>query len=320
MRLARAQAGVVTTEQALGCGLSRHALARMAGQGQWQRMARGVFFAASGEIGWDARAWAGVLLGGEGARLGAQSSAFLHRLRPEPPDLVDVLVRGERIVRVTGAWVFHRDGVGVRSPRTVGSPPRLRIEDVVLDLSDQGDGADTIRLVTKAVQQRLTTADRLVAALGHRRRHRHRALLTALLCDVADGAESALELAYLRDVERPHGLPRGNRQRSRLGLPYCSDVGYDEHDLLVELDGRDGHRDVGRFRDMQRDNRFAVRAWLTLRYGWFDVVHHPCSVAAQVATALRDRGWAGDFARCRRCLRVPEAAGVFDPDGLPSTV
>ena len=161
--------------------------------------------------------------------------------------------------------------------------------------------------MTKAVQQRLTTPVRLVSALALRRRHRHRALLTAVLADVDEGAESALELAYLRDVERAHGLPRGNRQRSRLGLAYLSDVGYDDYQLLVELDGRDGHLDVGRFRDMQRDNRFAVRAWLTLRYGWFDVVDRPCLVSVQVATALRDRGWTGLFRRCRRCARVPDA-------------
>ena len=44
--------------------------------------------------------------------------------------------------------------------------------------------------------------------------------------EVANGANSALELSFARKVERPHGLPRGRRQKSRLGLPYQSDVGY----------------------------------------------------------------------------------------------
>ena len=32
--------------------------------------------------------------------------------------------------------------------------------------------------------------------------------------DVVDGVQSTLERRYRRDVERPHGLPRGFRNRS----------------------------------------------------------------------------------------------------------
>jgi hypothetical protein len=115
------------------------------------------------------------------------------------------------------------------------------------------------------------------------------------------GAESPLEVTYLRDVERARGLPPGARQISHTGLPYCSDVSYEKYLLLVELDGRVGHLDTGRFRDMERDNQFALRHYLTLRYGWFDVVHRPCQVAGQVAAALVNRGWTGSPRRCPQC-------------------
>jgi len=39
----------------------------------------------------------------------------------------------------------------------------------------------------------------------------------------------------------------------------------------------------------------------TLRYGWHAVTRDPCGVAAQLATALRPRGWDGVLRRCRRC-------------------
>ena len=126
-----------------------------------------------------------------------------------------------------------------------------------------------------------------------------------MLDDVAVGAESALELLYLRDVERPHGLPVGSRQMSRLGLRYCSDVGYDEYRILVELDGQDGHAGTGRFRDMRRDNRFAARHHTTLRFGFFDVVNHPCAVAGLVWSVLADRGRLDPFRHCPRCRQVP---------------
>lgn len=138
--------------------------------------------------------------------------------------------------------------------------------------------------------------------MSERNRQPHRRLITDLLADVEAGAESPLEVSYLTQVERPHGLPRGTRQQRRHGLPYVSDVGYDEYALLVELDGRLGHDAAGRFRDMNRDNRFAMVSWTTLRYGWFDVAERPCDVAMQVGAALIARGWAGLPTRCRRCV------------------
>jgi hypothetical protein len=176
----------------------------------------------------------------------------------------------------------------------------------VLDLAAAGGPSVVVLLVTRAVQRRGTRASRLAVALAERRRHPHRKLIQGLLGDVAAGAESALELDYLRDVERAHGLPKGVRQASRRGLPYVSDVGYDEWRLLVELDGRLGHEGEGRFRDMWRDNRFALEALLTLRYGWFDVVDRPCAVAAHVASVLVHRGWSGLLGRCPRCRNAAD--------------
>jgi hypothetical protein len=77
--------------------------------------------------------------------------------------------------------------------------------------------------------------------------------------------------------------------------------------LLVELDGRLGHDGAGQFRDMNRDNRFVLGGLTTLRYGWFDVVDHPCLVGAQVGHVLLARGWLGLPVRCERCAAVPQA-------------
>ena len=114
-----------------------------------------------------------------------------------------------------------------------------------------------------------------------------------------------MELDYLRDVERAHGLPKGRRQRYRGGLRYRTDVGYDQWGVLVELDGRLGHEGEGRVRDLRRDNDFALRSLTTLRYGWYDTAYRPCLVARQVGAVLTSRGWPGPLLRCRRCRRVP---------------
>lgn len=307
LRLADLQDGALSRVQVLGHGLTSHVLARLLRSGAWQQLGGGVYATSPGPVPWKTRAWGGVLLGGPDSRLGPQASGYLHGLLPEAPGVVDVLVPMTGPHRSTGPWVFVRERPGVRSPRSVGSPSRLTIEDTVLDLAAPASPTEVVRLVTKAVQRRGTRASRIAVALDERQRHPHRRFMQGLLGDVAAGAESRLELSYLRDVERAHGLPQGIRQASRRNLPYASDVGYDEWKLLVELDGRLGHEGEGRFRDMWRDNQFLLEALLTLRYGWIDVVDRPCAVAAQVATILIRRGWTGVPTRCPRCRHATEA-------------
>lgn len=304
--LAEAQAGMISREQVHLLGLSDAVTTRLLRAGRWRLMARGIYYTAGTQPTWDGLAWAGVLIGGDAARLGPQASGFLHRLVDEAPRPVDVLVPVGRSARVGGEWHFSRERPGARSARSVGAPPRLTVEDAVLDLSAPAGEADLVAFITKAVQGRRTTPRRLREALNARSRYTHRQLLADILGDVAAGAESPLEMRFLHDVERPHGLPRGHRQQRRYGLPYISDVGYDEYGVLVELDGRTGHEGFGRFRDMMRDNRFALIKWITLRYGWYDVVYRPCLVAFQIAAVLVARGWDGLPARCHRCLNATD--------------
>ncbi len=124
-----------------------------------------------------------------------------------------------------------------------------------------------------------------------------------MLEDVGDGAESPLEVRYLRDVERAHALPVGHRQVS-ISTGTRSDVGYLNQFVLVELDGRLGHDGAAAWRDWSRDNKHALANHITLRYGWQDVVHRPCVVASQVADALIRGGWSGTPRRCRSCRKV----------------
>ena len=304
LRLAACQDGALTLEQATAHGVSPAVIKRLCAQRQWQRLGRGLLYLHPARPPWPAWAWAGVLAAGDRARLGPAASAHLWGLIAEAPATIDVLQPfGERCT-ISGPWNFRRERAGVRSPRSVGSPPRLTGADTVLDLTGAARGGDVVALVTRAVQLRLVSASTLLEALGQRAQHRHRRLLEELLGDVADGVESPLELHYLRDVERAHRLPRGRRNRYRAGLRHRSDVGYDDFALLVELDGRLGHADEGRFRDFRRDNDFALRSLVTLRYGWHDVVERPCEVAQQVASVLGAHGWTGVMSRCVRCRRV----------------
>lgn len=86
------------------------------------------------------------------------------------------------------------------------------LDDTVLDLVDFARRpAEVIDIVTRGCQRRLTTSARLGAEAASRKKLAWRALLTDVLTEVSAGVQSSLERVYCRDVERAHGLPRGER-------------------------------------------------------------------------------------------------------------
>ena len=299
LRLANAQAHVLTREQVLGLGMSRHTVRRLVDQDRWQRLAPGVFVTHNGTVEWTTLAWAGVLLGGADARLGGTAAAYADQLVEDAPIPVEVLVPHASPARSRSFWTFVQERPGARSPRCTGSPPRTLTADTVLDLCEGASPRVLEDLLTRATQKRLTTPHHVRGALDRRSRHSRRALLTELLLEVGEGAESPLELRYLR-LERRHGLPDGKRQR-RTSSPGRRDVLYREYGLVVELDGRLGHVGEGKFRDMARDNAALLEQITTMRFGFGDVAGSPCLVAAQVAQVLGQRGWPGPFRRCPAC-------------------
>ncbi|WP_375430095.1 type IV toxin-antitoxin system AbiEi family antitoxin domain-containing protein [uncultured Friedmanniella sp.] len=303
--LAVAQAGVLSREQAEQLGVGRHSIARLASSGRWDRMTRSIYFTGPGEPAWLGWAWAGVLLGGSDARLASLAAARVHGLSEDEPWPIPVLVPDAAPASKRPPWDFRRERPGVREARSPGSPPSTTVEDTVLDLTEEGGAREAIGWVTMAVQSRRTTVPRLRLALRRRNRLGHRQLLTELLVDVAQGAETPIEVAFLRDVERAHGLPRANRQAVSRRSPDIRDVYYDAYATVVELDGRLGHEGMGRFRDMRRDNMAALSGEVPLRYGSVDVYGEPCPIAFQLGEVLVRRGWGGLPHRCPNCLSVP---------------
>lgn len=304
LALAEAQSGMITLGQAGDLGVGPWAARRLATT-HWQRVAPGIFYLGLGAPSWHAQAWAGLLIGGPQARIAGLSAAYLHGIEQEAPSTVEVLVPLDRQVTDRWPWAFHRERLGVRDPRSPGVLSRTTVEDTVLDLVDRTTTAGEVQnLVASAVQKRRTTAARLRHAAAGRARLRHRRLINALLKDVAVGAETPLEIAYLNDVERAHGLPRGLRQHRARHSSAVRDVLYEEFAVVVELDGRLGHEGPGRFRDMERDNAAAVVGELTLRYGWHDVADRACAAAFQLGAVFARRGWDDEPRRCHHCRRV----------------
>jgi hypothetical protein len=292
--LARQQSGVLTRAQALAGGLTAGAIrARLRGA-RWQSVYPGVYATFTGPLPRRSLLWAATLKAGEGAVLSHETAAELVGLVDDPGRRVHITVpSGRSSVRIPGVTV-HRSNRASVARHPTRMPPQTRVEETVLDLTQSArDINDALGWLTRAVAARLTTTDRLLATMQARRRLRWRRLIHSALSDVADGCHSVLELAYLRKVERAHGLPRGQRQVRRTGQRRYDDVRYRGHCTRVELDGQTAHPAHERWRDRRRDNAVVVDGDRVLRYGTGDVEDYACTAAAEVITVLRLGGWTG---------------------------
>jgi very-short-patch-repair endonuclease len=295
------QRGVITRRQALAGGLTSGAIKRRLEAGKWRRLHTGVYVTFTGPVPRPAWLWAAVLRAGPGAMLSHESAAELVGLADEPAGVIHVTVpAGRRVPSPTGLrlHVSKRAGV-VRHPTR--EPPQTRVEETVVDLTQSArDVKGAIGWVIRACARRLTTVERLRVAFDERKKLRWRDELSTVLGDVDAGCHSTLELAYLRDVERRHGLPTARRQaaRRRRGGRWYDDVHYEAYETLVELDGPNAHPEESRGRDRRRDNAAVGADLKVLRYGVDEIVGSPCEVAREVGAVLRRNGWTG---RPRRC-------------------
>jgi hypothetical protein len=247
MQMAGAQAGVVSRPQVLDHGLTDCWLDHPLRARRWQRVHTGVYATFTGELSWEARCWAAVLRCGEGAALAG--STALRCWQPTPPTIVTsdaqrviiVAVDGQRSPRSSkGVEVWTLTGLE-RHVHPTRRPRVMRFEPAALLTAARASSPDqAVSVIADACQSRRTTPARLLALLDSMPQNlRRRRFLREVLSDVASGAYSFLEIRYLRDVERPHGLPTGTRQRRvTVGLqPYFRDVEYLGLGVVAELDG-----------------------------------------------------------------------------------
>ncbi len=309
--LVEQQDGAVSRAQCLRHGCTTTQLEWRCTSESWQRVHPGVYVTHSGPVDWRTKAAAAILFCGEGATLAYESAARVLGMRDTDPSQVHVQVPHPRQVRapkdVVVRTVRHLDD---RRAPVAAWPPRTSVPDTVLDLAERDNATAAEALVAKACQRRLTTVDRLAAALRLRRRYCWRDLLTVAFEDVADGLESVLEIRYVRGVERPHGLPEATRQLRRVGggRRRRDDNAYEDHRVLVEVDGQLGHRGAGTLDDRMRDNSSSAEGWVTVRLGWSQVSYQSCESARDIALTLRRRGWQGTPCCCGPDCRIGDVA------------
>jgi hypothetical protein len=300
--LAHWQDGAISRRQLLAAGLTAQMIDTRLERDRWQLLHRGVYAVFSGVPSRDTLLWAAVLRAGDGAVLSHQSAAELHGLVDSASEAIYVTVPATRRVTIPGIVIRLSSRIEKATHPSL-QPPRTTVEETVLDLAQLARTFDdACGWITRACSRRLTTEERLLAAMKARKKMRWRIKLNDVLAAAGDGIHSVLEYRYVRDVERAHGLPLSKHQVRivRDGKAIYRDAYYDKYQVAVELDGRLAHPDEERWRDSRRDNTAGALGIQTCRYGWRDIVGHPCETAQLHAQILKRRGWMGQPRPCSK--------------------
>src|ERR1700761_5054127 len=237
---------VVSRGQALGSGLSHHAVAhRLRPGGPWRQLLPGVYLTVTGTPTPPQREIAAALYAGPRAVISGAAALRYHRLPSPPPEVIDVLVPAPIQRRSTAYVRLHRTR---RLPaqiyelpcRAYASPARAAA-DAALWLSDL---REVRTVIAGAVQNRGGCTVRELADELRAGPIRNSALLRQVLSEVSDGVRSAPEADPRRRV-RPAGLPMP-MFNPRLYLPNgvflgCPDAWWPEAGLAVEVDSRQWH-------------------------------------------------------------------------------
>lgn len=291
--IAAGQGGVVSRKQAYAAGMTRAEVRAQVRARRWQRVWSRSLCLHTGEVS-DLGKWhAAVFEGGDRAMLDGETSLIASGLTGYESAVIRVSVpRGVRAVRARGLDV-RRTRRWCSQDLAPSGVRRTRVEVAAVRgalwaVSDK----QAALIITMAVQQGLTTAEKVGAALVAVRRDRRRALLHGLVLDLIGGVRSIGELEFAQECRR-RGLPEPTRQSVRKGRNgrYYLDIEWADFGVVVEIDGIHHQAAAAVVDDALRHNEIALEGATVLRLpllGW-RVARE--DFMGQVERALRDAGW-----------------------------
>lgn len=244
-RLAAAQSGVLTRAQLSACGIDRWGVAHRVRTERWQQVASNVVATSTGELSLEQRRWVAVLHGGERALLAGVGAAESAGLRNWSRPDIEVLIPEAAMTPSPLAGVRYRrtrrDLTIMRDRRS--DLPRCQIEPALLIFA-AGDRSERTAagVLAAAVQQRLTSAERLEHWLDRLSPLRRSRYLRTTIGDIAGGMQSVAEMDVKRMCNRS-GIAHPGRQRrrrdpnGRYRFTDCEWMLADRRTLVLEVDG-----------------------------------------------------------------------------------
>jgi hypothetical protein len=290
IRILDRQLDVITRQQALTAGLTRHVLGhRLRAGGPWRTLLPGVYIALTGTPTTLQQEMAAMLYAGSGSVITGPAALRCHHIRGPAADLIDVLVPATRKRRDAGLVRLHRT---TRMPGRVWqagplryAPPARAVADAVRDMTSL---RDVRAVVADAVQRGRCGVPDLYAELtagptvGS-------ALFREALTDVADGIRSTAE-ADLKDL----------LVKSRLPMPLFNPSVYDgdtfiakpdawwpELGVAAEVDSREWHMSPeDHARTLARGRRMGIHQIVALRFTPKQIRSEPAEVIDEIRRTL----------------------------------
>ncbi|MGB9377023.1 MAG: DUF559 domain-containing protein [Mycobacteriales bacterium] len=291
--LGAVQSGVVSRGQLRMLGIDRWQVRDHVRAGRWRALGSRVVVLHRGELTTVQWRWAAVLHAGSTAALARRSALEAAGLRGWPAGPVHVVVsRGVHVPELAGVVVHESRWVEDAHIDRVASPPRVRVEWAAIDAASAPEARTGCALLAAVVQQRLTTAARLHAALLAAPRAKNRRLLLSVLADIVGGSQALTEIDFAR-LCRAANLPPPERQvirTDRYGRRRYLDAEWrlaDGSALVVEIDGALHLQAMTYWDDMDRQNELVISGDRVLRFPSATLRLRPDHVVEQLRRALR---------------------------------
>ncbi len=284
--LLTAQCGLVARRQLTRLGLEWERVRNQVAARRWVVLTPRVIGTTTGELTWEQRCWLGVLHAGPHSMLGGLTAASAHGLQGWSRSVVTVLVDDELAFEpVEGVRFFRsrRPFELLRSPRQ--GVARARLEPAILLWAAYDAPVRAAHgVLAAAVQQRLTTPERLLEWVDQLQPLRRARAFRRTLGDIAGGAQSGAELDVRRMCRR-HGLVPPQRQRARVdraGRRRWTDCEWDLPGggiLVLEVDGS-FHLEVLQWEaDLKRARSITTRTRVVVRCSAYELRHEDADVA-----------------------------------------
>lgn len=293
LELAERQDGVVSRQQATQLGLDRWAVAHEIEQRRWRP--HGVHSVATHrlELGDSARLRVALWEAGDSAALDGASSLRVAGLKnwTERIHLICPWPNGGR--SWDGSWV-HNSRLWNPDDFIVTDGMRRTRNDVATVRAAMYARTDraAATVMAMSVQQRLTTADRVLLEAQRLNRHKRRLLILDVAYDIADGAQALSELDFTKLCRR-RGLPEPNRQvvrRGPRGRVYL-DVYWDDFKVVIEIEGVHHDAPENSIDDCLRQNALTISRDSVLRIPVLGLRTCPEQFMEQVEQVLMAAGW-----------------------------
>jgi hypothetical protein len=286
------QLDVITREQAVAVGLTKHALRhRLRLAGPWQGLLPGVYLAATGSPTRIQQEMAAMLYAGPGSVITGLAAVRQHDIRGPVTEFIDVLIPASRRRRDADFVQLHRT---TRLPTRVWQLGPLRyalparaVADAVRDLSSL---RDVRAMVADAVQRRHCRVPNLSEELSKGPSVGSK-LFREALADVADGIRSAAE-GDLKDLLAKSGLPAPlfnasiyDGDGTFIARP---DAWWPDCGVAVEVDSHEWHLSPhDHTRTLERQRRMGKHGIVVLPFTPREIRTKPAEVLAAIRDALK---------------------------------